>query len=132
MPDHETPDSLRHARSRVYTRPTLSKWALDRTPNGVAVHGEIDLDAAGSFTDQLLDASTQGTGDEFQIDLSDVTFLASAGVAALMGAIQVLDGKHVVIQTSKQVYAVLDMVGLTDGSVPTVEVRPPPAEPTRR
>jgi hypothetical protein len=62
MTGHETPDRLRHARSRVYTRPTSSRWALDRTPNGVAVHGEIVLDAAGSFTDQLLDASAQATG----------------------------------------------------------------------
>jgi anti-anti-sigma factor len=114
----------------VYTRPTVSRWALDRTPNGIVVHGEIDLDTTGPFTDELLDASTQATGDEFLIDLSDVTFLASAGVAALMGAIRVLKGKHVVIQSSKQVYAVLDLVGLTDGSVPTVEVRPPPDDPT--
>jgi hypothetical protein len=35
--------------------------------------------------------------------------LASAGVAALMGAIRVLAGKHVVIKTPKQVYAVLDI-----------------------
>jgi anti-anti-sigma factor len=107
----------------------MSKCAIDRTQNGIAVHGEIDLDTTGSFTDALLDASTQATGDEFLIDLSDVTFLASAGVAALMGAIQVLDGKHVVIQASKQVFAVLDLVGLTDGSVPTVEVRRPPDDP---
>ena len=114
----------------MYTRPTVSRWVLDRTPNGIVVHGEIDLDTTGPFTDELLDASTQATGDEFLIDLSDVTFLASAGVAALMGAIRVLKGTHVVIQSSKQVYAVLDLVGLTDGSVPTVEVRPPPDGPT--
>jgi anti-anti-sigma factor len=108
----------------------LSRWALDRTPNGIVVHGEIDLDTAGPFTDELLDASTQATSGEFLIDLSDVTFLASAGVAALMGAIQLLNGKHVVVQASKQVFAVLDLVGLTDGSVPTVEVRPPPDDPT--
>jgi anti-anti-sigma factor len=107
----------------------MSRCAIDRTPNGIAVHGEIDLDTAGPFTDEILDASTQASGDEFLIDLSDVTFLASAGVAALIGAIQVLDGKHVLIQASKQVFAVLDLVGLTDGSVPTVEVRPPPEDP---
>jgi len=111
-----------------------STWGLDRTSDGVLVHGEIDLHSARSFAESLHDEARAATGDGFVVDLSGVTFMDSTGVVTLIQAVG-FDGRHVVIQSSRQIFTLLVLVGLADGVMPTVEVLPPrdnedpPAEP---
>ena len=51
----------------------------------VHVHGEIDLYTAPQLW-ETLDAAIAGTPHELVIDLSDVTFLDSSGLAVLVRA----------------------------------------------
>jgi anti-sigma B factor antagonist len=51
----------------------------------VRVSGEIDMSSAAAFTKALVTAHEDGhLGNRVVIDLSDVTFFSSAGVAALV------------------------------------------------
>jgi len=52
---------------------------------GVTVHGEIDISAVGRL-DDVLDTKIRTTTGAFVIDLTDVDFIDSSGLAALMRA----------------------------------------------
>ena len=54
-------------------------WGLIWTAEGLVAHGEIDLDAATAFEAQASEAVMLSTVGTFLIDLSDVTFMDSAG-----------------------------------------------------
>jgi anti-anti-sigma factor len=102
-----------------------STWGLDRTTEGVLVHGELDLASADPFGEQLSAAVTEGSGESFLIDLSGVTFMDSAGLRALIKALELGGGKELIVQSSRQVFTLLHLAGLIDGSLPNVEVRAP-------
>jgi anti-sigma B factor antagonist len=80
----------------------------------VSVAGEIDIATAAQFRERL--ASVIGGGARrVVVDLSRVTFMASAGVAVLMGMHRVLAGQSgslVVAAPSPAVGRVLSLVGL--------------------
>jgi anti-anti-sigma factor len=102
-----------------------STWGLDRTEEGISVRGEIDLASA----DDLVEAVCESARDAprpFVIDLSAVTFMDSAGVNALTRVANVLTSSDIVIRPSREVFRVLDLVGLTNGSWKNVVVLPPP------
>jgi anti-anti-sigma factor len=92
---------------------------------GVRVYGELDLASAEPFR-QELSAAVRGTSDTtFLVDLSGVTFMDSSGLRALLNALEVADGKRVIVQSSRQVFKLLHLSGLADDSPPNVEMRPP-------
>ena len=105
-----------------------STWGLDTTADGVRVYGELDMDSAESFREQLSAALCERWGTSFTsflIDLSGVTFMDSSGLRALRKALDLGSGKDVVVLTSRQVFKLLDLAGLADHPLPNIEVRPP-------
>ena len=102
-----------------------STWYLDRTAEGVAVRGELDLASAEPFREQLSAAVCEATGKSFLIDLSGVTFMDSSGLRALIRALELGGGKDLIVQPSKQVFKILDLSGLAADLLPNVEVRSP-------
>ena len=100
-------------------------WGLDGTAEGFVVHGEIDLDTATAFEAQASEAVLLSTAGNLLIDLSHVTFSDSGGVTALIRVLELRSGKDMIVQSSPQVFTLLHLVGLTDGALPNVVVRPP-------
>ena len=106
------------------------KWRIDRTSEGVVVHGEVDLDTAIEFEAQASEAVMLSTAGTFLIDLSDVTFLDSAGLQALIRVLEIRvlelrDGQRIIVQPSRQVFTLLHLSGLMNGALPNVLVREP-------
>ena len=99
-------------------------WDMELIEDGASVRGEIDLATAGDLAEALYDAAaTTDTG--FLIDLSQVTFIDSTGIDALTRVLNVHADKRFVIVPSNQVFKLLHLSGLTNGSWPNVDVRPP-------
>jgi anti-anti-sigma factor len=78
-------------------------WRIDGTSEGVVVHGEVDLDTASEFEAQASEAVMLSTAGTFLIDLSDVTFLDSAGLHALIRVLEIRvlelrDGQRIIVQ----------------------------------
>ncbi len=102
-----------------------STWGLDRTAEGIFVHGEVDLSSAEPFAEEASRAVMEATATSFLVDLSGVTFMDSAGLRALIQVLDLRSGKDIIVQSSPQVFTLLHLVGLTDGALPNVVVRPP-------
>jgi len=68
------------------------------------VYGELDMDSAESFREQLSAALCEPWGKSFLIDLSGVTFMDSSGLRALRKALDLGGGKDLIVQTSRQVF----------------------------
>jgi anti-anti-sigma factor len=102
--------------------------AVERTTEGVAVSGELDLSNATEYEEQLSEAASRHQG-VFTIDLSGVTFMGSAGVTAIMRAVNKCPPSDTEIQASRQVFTVLHIAGLARGFWPNVVVFPPADEP---
>ncbi|HEX2422446.1 MAG TPA: STAS domain-containing protein [Actinomycetota bacterium] len=105
-------------------------WRIDGTSEGVVVHGEVDLDTASEFEAQASEAVMLSTAGTFLIDLSDVTFLDSAGLQALLRVLEIRvldlrDGQRIIVQPSRQVFTLLHLSGLMNGTLPNVLVREP-------
>ncbi len=98
-------------------------WGLIWTAEGLVAHGEIDLDAATAFEAQASEAVMLSTVGTFLIDLSDVTFMDSAGLRALVRVLEFHDGQRMIVQPSRQVFTLLHLCGLTNGALPNVLVR---------
>ena len=81
----------------------------------VRVQGEVDLYTAPKLW-ETLDAAIAGTPHELVIDLSDVTFLDSSGLAVLVRAhkrLRPIAGTVVIRGAAEQVYMTLDVTKLT-------------------
>ena len=81
----------------------------------VRVHGEVDVYTAPQLW-ETLDAAIAGTPHELVIDLSDVTFLDSSGLAVLVRAhkrLRPIAGTVVIRGAAEQVYMTLDVTKLT-------------------
>jgi anti-anti-sigma factor len=102
-----------------------STWGLDRTTEGVRVYAELDLAAAEPFCGELSAAVSGASGTNFLVDLSGVTFMDSSGLRALLKALELDNGKDVIVQSSRQVFKLLHLSGLADDSLPNVEIRAP-------
>jgi anti-anti-sigma factor len=102
-------------------------WDMERIDDGVAVRGEIDLATAGDLAEALY-AAAAATDAGFLIDLSGVTFIDSTGIDALTRVLNVHADKRFVIVPSNQVFTLLHLSGLTNGTWPNVDVRPPQEE----
>jgi anti-sigma B factor antagonist len=91
----------------------------------VRVAGEIDLATAIELRERLDSVIAAATGD-VDLDLSDVMFLDSSGLAVLLAARRGLHDKHHrlrVPNASKQVLRVFELSGVLD--VMTDGVQPP-------
>ena len=89
------------------------------------MNGEVDLSSAEPFAEEASRAVMEATATSFLVDLSGVTFMDSAGLRALIQVLELPSGKDMIVQSSPQVFTLLHLVGLTDGALPNVLVRPP-------
>ena len=111
-------------------RAMASTWAVDWTAEGAAVYGELDHACAEPFGEELAAAVMEGSGKSFLIDLSGVIFMDSSGLRALVKALELPSGKDdLIVQSSRQVFTLLRLTNLIDGTLPNVEVRPPGGSP---
>jgi hypothetical protein len=67
-------------------------------------------------------------GGTFPVDLG-VTLLDSTGLLALLKVLQLPCGKDLIVQPSPQVFTLLRLANLVDGTLPSLEVRPPGGSP---
>ena len=101
-------------------------WGLARTAEGLFAHGEIDLGTADPFEERASEAVMKAAGSSVLIDLSGVTFMDSSGMRALIRVLELRSGKSLIVQPSRQVFMLLQLVALTDGVLPNVEILEPP------
>jgi len=80
------------------------RWGLDRTAEGLSVHGEIDLATAEPFEEQAGEAVMDAPGSSVLLDLSGVTFMDSAGLHALIRVMELRSGKSLTVQPSRAVF----------------------------
>ena len=81
------------------------------------IRGRLDGYWADHLQDSLAETMREGH-DRIRLDLSDVSFMSSAGIGVLMRCykqLQRIDGSLVIIRPSPQVRTVLEMTGLADG-----------------
>jgi anti-sigma B factor antagonist len=102
-------------------------WGLAATAEGLFVHGEIDLATADRFEERASEAMMDAPGSSVLIDLSGVTFMDSAGMRALIRVLELRSGKSLILQPSRRVFRLLELVALTDGVLPNVEILGPAA-----
>ena len=94
----------------------MLRFAMDKDVLMVAVSGELDLVEAREFqtkVDELLLAN--GCVKELVVDLSEVSFVDSTGLGALIGRYKVMKlrgGSVRVVGAQESVYKVLEMAGL--------------------
>jgi anti-anti-sigma factor len=100
-------------------------WRIDGTSEGVVVHGEVDLDTASEFEAQASDAVLRSTTGTFLVDLTDVTYLDSAGLQSLFQVLELRDDLRMIVRPSRKVFTLLYVGGLTNGALPNVVVREP-------
>ena len=100
-------------------------WGLARTAEGLFAHGEIDLATADPFEQQASEAVVEAAGSSVLIDLSGVTFMDCSGMRALIRVLELRSGKSLIVQPSRQVFRLLELVALTDGALPNVQIRQP-------
>ena len=101
-------------------------WGLARTAEGLFAHGEIDLATADPFEERASEAVMRVTGSSVLIDLSGVTFMDSWGMRALIRVLELRSGKSLIVKPSRQVFMLLQLVALTDGLLPNVQILEPP------
>ena len=100
-------------------------WGLARTTEGFSAHGEVDRATAQAFEAQATATVMEASGPIALIDLSGVTFMDSSGITALIRVLELRSGKTHIVQPSRQVFMLLELVALTDGVLPNVEIRQP-------
>ena len=89
---------------------------IERIDSGLALAGELDAATAEGFDAALQEALIDSDG-AFLLDLSDVSFMDSGGVNALLRARALLGREErslVVICPSGAPRRVLDMIGVAD------------------
>jgi len=99
-----------------------------QTPTGfeLRIRGRLD----GYWADHLqhsLEETLREGHDRIRVDLSDVSFMSSAGIAVLMRCykqLQRIDGSLAVIRPSPQVRTVLGVTGLADKLIAPDETTP--------
>lgn len=96
---------------------------ITETNEGFRLKGELDMATAGDLSELLKTAARKN--DRIVLDLSEVSFMDSSGLRALLeGAGLPKDsGPLVLLDPSPQVRRVLDIS--IPGGMPGLEVRPP-------
>lgn len=89
----------------------------------VVVHGDVDLKTAKSFRAALDDAAQDGK-PRLIVDMSEVPFMDSSGLAALIGAQKALKGRTTLVvicpENLRRIFEVtrLDSIVSVVGSLP--------------
>lgn len=96
---------------------------ITETEQGFKLKGEVDLATAGDLSELLKSAT--GSRDPIVLDLSEVSFMDSSGLRALLEGTGLPrdTGPMVILDPSPQVRRLLDIS--IPGGVPGLEVRPP-------
>lgn len=102
-------------------------WGLNRTEEGIRVHGEIDLAVADDFVEAACEAARDAR-HRFVIDMSAVTFIDSSGLHALTRIAGVLRRSQVILRPSVQVFRVLEVAGLIGSGWNNIVVVSPPGK----
>jgi anti-anti-sigma factor len=87
--------------------------AVEQGVARVTLRGELDLDRAGAVATQLTDLAGQGASSVI-VDVSDLNFIDSSGLRALLSAREQLAGAGATLQLtdlSPAVERVLEMTG---------------------
>ena len=106
--------------------PSYRRGAMELQPTklagarGIALRGELDLTGAPRIEEQVQSALLDGTG-AFVLDLSELTFMDSTGVNALLRARSLLGRERrdlVVVCPAGPVRRVLELIGVIDMLAP--------------
>lgn len=82
----------------------------------LAVSGEVDLDTADKLREAVLGTFTEQP-TSVRVDLTDVSFLNSSGLNALLAGLKRADEdgvSYAVVNAQPDVHKVIEMVGLAD------------------
>lgn len=85
------------------------------SPTTVVLIGEIDITTSGRVREALIAISNSGE-NKVVVDMTNVTFMDSTGLAALVGPLKrfrTMDGQIVLRSPTKGVRKVLEITGLT-------------------
>jgi anti-sigma B factor antagonist len=85
------------------------------SPTTLALNGEIDISTSGRVREALIAISNSGE-NKVVVDMGNVTFMDSTGLAALVGPLKrfrSLNGEIVLRSPSRSVLKVLEITGLT-------------------
>jgi anti-sigma B factor antagonist len=95
---------------------------ITATDEGFRLKGELDMATAGDLSEVLKEAA--GRNDPIVLDLSEVSFMDSSGLRALLegAGLPKVSGPVVILNPSPQVRRVLDIS--IPGGMPGLEVRP--------
>jgi anti-anti-sigma factor len=88
-------------------------FSIDHTRTGVRFAGEVDRYTA----DQLLDAISAAIDrvpGEVEVDLTDVTFMDSSGLASIIIRVRSTDHRRLCLRTSRAVQRLLDAAGVSE------------------
>jgi anti-anti-sigma factor len=101
----------------------LMQLEIIETDDGFRLKGELDMATAGDLSEVLRTAS--GRADPMVLDLSEVSFMDSSGLRALLDAAGLPEAQRptVLLDPSPQVRRLLDIS--IPGGIPGLEVRPP-------
>ena len=82
----------------------------------IAVAGELDMTNCAELRRELADLIARNTAEHVALDLSEVTFLSSAGIGVLLHArslVQRQGGRLAIVRAHENVCQVLAVCGLT-------------------
>ena len=82
---------------------------------GLTLRGYLDAHTVSEFEDYM-DKSVEQGGRRYLLDISDLNYISSAGIGAIMGLTQRLrrsDGDIVLLRPNEKVFKILDKLGFT-------------------
>ncbi|MGB3440507.1 MAG: STAS domain-containing protein [Actinophytocola sp.] len=96
-------------------KPTFDTRRLDGAVV-VEVAGEVDLDSASRLRETIAVALDEAEGDNCVVDLTDVTYLGSAGLTALLEASRDAEARQerlrIVVDGNRPVIRAIELTGL--------------------
>ena len=90
-------------------------FGVEASPGRLRVTGEVDMAVAAILLDAILCAALTGNDADLVVDLSEVTFLDSIGIAALVEAHTRLAGQRIELRITSPslcVSQVFDVTGV--------------------
>jgi anti-sigma B factor antagonist len=91
-----------------------SPFAITVTQNGLAIAGDIDAATAPTLRAAIRAAADTLEAPPLHVDMSDVSFMDSSGLSALIVGYRSVRGGLRVVAPSRQVARVLEVTGTYD------------------